>query len=94
VESRREQIILKGDVPSPIDPPQGCRFHTRCPYAIEECAKIKPRLREITPNHFAACIRIGIEEPDIDRVVQRGIRVQQVDDETFEGETVASSIPV
>ena len=77
IESKREQIILKGDVPSPIDPPQGCRFHTRCPYAIKECAEIKPRLREIVPNHFAACIRIGADEPDIDRVVERGIRVQQ-----------------
>jgi oligopeptide/dipeptide ABC transporter ATP-binding protein len=79
VESKREQIILKGDVPSPIDPPRGCRFHTRCPYAIKECAEIKPRLREIAPNHFAACIRIGKDEPDIDRVVERGIRVQQTE---------------
>lgn len=79
VEARREQIILKGDVPSPINPPAGCRFHTRCPYAIEECARIKPRLREITPNHYAACIRIGPEEADIDRAVERGIRAQQVD---------------
>jgi oligopeptide transport system ATP-binding protein len=78
VEARREQIILKGDVPSPIDPPAACRFHTRCPYAIKECAEIKPRLREITPDHYAACIRIGPDEPDIDRAVARGIRVQQV----------------
>jgi oligopeptide transport system ATP-binding protein len=79
VEAGREQIILKGDVPSPIDPPSACRFHTRCPYAIKECAEIKPRLREITKNHYAACIRIGAKEPDIDRAVERGIRVQQVD---------------
>lgn len=79
VESKRSRIVLTGDVPSPINPPAGCRFHTRCPYAIKECSEIKPRLREIMPNHFAACIRIGKEEPDIDRVVERGIRVQQTD---------------
>jgi oligopeptide transport system ATP-binding protein len=79
VESKRRQIVLTGDVPSPIDPPQACRFHTRCPYAIKECSEIKPRLREITPGHFAACIRIGSQEPDIDRVVEKGIRVQQAD---------------
>ncbi len=79
VESKRSRIVLTGDVPSPINPPAGCRFHTRCPYAIKECSEIKPRLREIAPDHFAACIRIGKEEPDIDRVVERGIRVQQTD---------------
>ncbi|HXG93276.1 MAG TPA: oligopeptide/dipeptide ABC transporter ATP-binding protein [Blastocatellia bacterium] len=79
VESKRERIVLTGDVPSPINPPSACRFHTRCPYAIKECAEIKPRLREITLNHFAACIRIGPAEPDIERVVEKGIRVQQAD---------------
>ncbi|MBX3291958.1 MAG: ATP-binding cassette domain-containing protein [Acidobacteria bacterium] len=68
IEARRERIILQGDVPSPIDPPPGCHFHTRCPYAIEECKRTVPRLVEIKPQHFAACIRISPENPHIESV--------------------------
>jgi peptide/nickel transport system ATP-binding protein len=52
---RRERVILKGDVPSPINPPAGCHFHTRCPYAHARCRTEAPPLREVVPLHWAAC---------------------------------------
>jgi len=58
LEAEREYRVLGGEVPSPLNPPRGCVFHTRCPMASEEC-KIKiPELREVRPGHFAACIKI------------------------------------
>ena len=68
VEAARQRIMLEGDVPSPINPPTGCRFHTRCPYAIEACKEVIPQLVEIKPSHFAACIRISPAQPHIEDV--------------------------
>ena len=57
-KQQRDRIILKGDVPTSRNPPSGCRFRTRCPMAIDDCAQIDPQLREITPGHSVACIRV------------------------------------
>jgi peptide/nickel transport system ATP-binding protein len=54
-EVKRERIILKGDVPSPSNPPKGCVFHTRCPQAMDHCKEAAPVLKELEPGHFVAC---------------------------------------
>jgi oligopeptide transport system ATP-binding protein len=55
VEKKRQRIILTGDVPSPVNPPSGCRFRTRCSLAAEHCAQERPEWRQVTPGHFVAC---------------------------------------
>lgn len=55
VDDNRELVILEGDIPSPVDPPKGCKFHTRCKYCTDICKKVTPEMEEVRPNHFVAC---------------------------------------
>jgi peptide/nickel transport system ATP-binding protein len=59
-EARRARRLLQGDIPSPVDPPSGCVFRTRCPYAVDACATTVPPLREVAPARFKACLRDDI----------------------------------
>jgi peptide/nickel transport system ATP-binding protein len=59
-QARRERRLLEGDIPSPVAPPSGCVFRTRCPYALDACALDVPALREVAPGRFKACIRDDI----------------------------------
>jgi oligopeptide/dipeptide ABC transporter ATP-binding protein len=54
-ESKRTKDVISGEIPSPVDPPMGCRFHTRCPYAHERCTSEEPALVEVEKSHFVAC---------------------------------------
>ena len=51
----KELSILEGDIPSPVNPPKGCKFHTRCKYCTEICTQVVPEWEEVRPNHFVAC---------------------------------------
>lgn len=54
-EEKRQRQVLQGEIPSPVNPPSGCRFRTRCPLAAEVCAQVRPDFREVKPSHFVAC---------------------------------------
>jgi oligopeptide/dipeptide ABC transporter ATP-binding protein len=58
VEATREHQVVKGEVPSPINPPPGCVFHTRCPKAVASCQTDVPVLRELRPGHWVACTEV------------------------------------
>ena len=55
IKNQKERILLEGELPTPLNPPPGCPFVTRCPYATEVCKHVPPEYREVEPGHFAAC---------------------------------------
>jgi oligopeptide transport system ATP-binding protein len=63
VDSQRELTVLEGNVPSPVNPPSGCRFHTRCPLAREICKQEEPELRQVSPGRLAGCHFVGMSQP-------------------------------
>ena len=60
-DAKRNKIILRGNVPSPVNPPWGCRFHTRCPYKMDICTQKEPGLNDIGGSHFVACHLTGVQ---------------------------------
>jgi peptide/nickel transport system ATP-binding protein/oligopeptide transport system ATP-binding protein len=55
LDHNNDEVVLAGEIPSPLNPPHGCRFHTRCPFAMRRCTQEEPVLREVTPGHLVAC---------------------------------------
>ena len=59
IDQPAAQVILQGEITSPVNPKPGCRFADRCPHATEACTKVQPELKEVSPNHFVACHNLG-----------------------------------
>ena len=60
----RERILLQGEVPSPLNPPSGCRFHPRCPVVMDICAEGEPEFAQVSPGHLVSCFRVSEQRSD------------------------------
>jgi oligopeptide/dipeptide ABC transporter ATP-binding protein len=75
---KRKRIILEGDVPSPLNPPPGCRFHTRCPLAFDRCSQEEPPLKDYGTEHYAACWWLETGEPGASKIRFQDLKPEQV----------------
>jgi oligopeptide/dipeptide ABC transporter ATP-binding protein len=71
-DQQAEEVVLAGEIPSPLSPPSGCRFHTRCPLAMPRCSRTEPPLREISPGHSVACHLYEVGNDAVEAVAQAG----------------------
>lgn len=67
-EEKKDLVVLEGDIPSPVNPPKGCKFHTRCKYCTEICQNVVPEWEEVSPNHFVACHHKLDHQPEISTI--------------------------
>jgi len=95
LSEQRERIVLQGDVPSPIDPPSGCRFHPRCRYATEICSRVEPPLTDYGNGHLAACHHpLNVDEETLARVRAAAETPDAADEDALPQDTSGESRPV
>jgi oligopeptide/dipeptide ABC transporter ATP-binding protein len=95
LSEQRQRIVLEGDVPSPISPPSGCRFHPRCRYATEICSRVEPPLADYGNGHLAACHHpLNVDEETLRRVQAAPQTPAEADETALPEDSRGESHPV
>lgn len=85
-DASRELVVLEGDIPSPVNAPSGCKFHTRCKYAQEKCRHVVPEIREVLPGHYVAChYPLNVEDIDLETIVEEAAPADEAMEEAIHG---------